>query len=202
MHRNSPSLAELYRGAVVLLETRQPGHVRFIAHTVRDIRNILPQAVAGVKGPGRLEYPARVQAVKEAWEKAGLIPADLSGKGHPSLSASLSVPRTASKPLFKLFRDHEATSTKRVATARQLFLGVVPENADHIGTLEPVVQHWLTVTEWFMRRAHDDGRCDAECAREELVHQFDMFERSLMSIVRGFYPAIEELDEILEDANS
>jgi hypothetical protein len=202
MQRNSPSLAETYRGALILLESRQPGHVRFIAHTVRDIRNILPRVVSGAKGAGRLDYVGQIQNIKGKWESAGLISADLSNKERPSASDSLTVPAAAFKPLLKLFREHETTSQKKVLTARQFFVDAVPENAEHIGTLEPVIQQWLEVTEWFMKRAHDDGRCDAECPREALEHYFEMFERSLMAIVRGFYPAVKELDEILAEANS
>ena len=53
-----------------------------------------------------------------------------------------------------------------------------------------------------MKRAHDDGRCDGECPRDELERQFALFEKTLMAIVRQFYTAIDELDQILEDANS
>ena len=53
-----------------------------------------------------------------------------------------------------------------------------------------------------MKRAHDDGRCDGECPRDELERQFVLFERTLMAIVRQFYTTVDELDQILEDANS
>jgi hypothetical protein len=52
----APSLAELYQGAVQLLDDPGfPGRLRFIAHGVRDVRNRLPDVVAGFERPARFE---------------------------------------------------------------------------------------------------------------------------------------------------
>ena len=71
-----------------------------------------------------------------------------------------------------------------------------------IETLEPVVQHWIEVTHWFMKHAHDDGRCDAECPRDELERQLSLFEKTLLAIVRQFYTGLTNLTKSLEDATS
>lgn len=202
LRRNSPSLAELYAGAVAMLENRPPGHVRLIAHAVREIRNRLPEYVSGVKAGGRLNYIDRIDNIRAVWVRAGLVPNDLLNSGVPSIDTTLAVPREAAKPLLELLRDHELSRTKPTDNARRLFVGAAPENAEVIDTLEPIVRHWIEVTDWFMKRAHDNGRCDAECPRDELERQFMLFERTLMAIVRQFYTAVSELDEILEDANS
>jgi hypothetical protein len=101
-----------------------------------------------------------------------------------------------------LLRDDELARAKPRDTARRVLAIAAPEHADVIETLEPIVQHWIEVTSWFMKRAHDDGRCDGECPRDELERQFALFEKTLMAIVRQFYTAVDELDQILEDANS
>lgn len=54
--KNAPSLAELYQGALFLLRTKPPGFTRLISHAVREIRNRLPDFVAGKKSSSRLEY--------------------------------------------------------------------------------------------------------------------------------------------------
>ena len=62
--------------------------------------------------------------------------------------------------------------------------------------------HWLDVTDWFVQRAHDSGRVDSDCGEDELVARFELFERSLSSLVGSFFEAVEELDAILENANA
>jgi hypothetical protein len=202
LRRNAPSLAELYEGAVLLLQNRPPAHVRLIAHCVREVRNRLPGYVSKVESGGPLSYKGRIDDIVRIWRRAGLLPSDLLSAGLPSIDTSMAVPKPAATAVLKLLRDHELAREKPAETARRLFTSAAPENAAFIDTLEPVIQQWIDVTDWFMRRAHDDGRCDAECPRDELEHQFALFEKALMAIVRQFYTAVDELDQILEDANS
>src|SRR5437879_13040955 len=67
----APSLGELYRGALELVQTAVPGRVRFICHAVREIRNRLPDALSGEER-GRIEYPDLTRSIAKEWEKAGL----------------------------------------------------------------------------------------------------------------------------------
>jgi len=53
-----------------------------------------------------------------------------------------------------------------------------------------------------MKRVHDSNKGDADFDRTEFRAQFDIFEASLASLVRGFFLTVRELDEILEDTNS
>lgn len=53
-----------------------------------------------------------------------------------------------------------------------------------------------------MAWAHDSGKTDSECKEQEFLAQFELFERTLAALVRGFFITTDELDEILEDANS
>jgi hypothetical protein len=56
LRKTSPSLAEIYEGAVVLLFDRQvPGFSRFVSHAVREIRNRLPGVISGTVSAGRLK---------------------------------------------------------------------------------------------------------------------------------------------------
>jgi len=66
-------LAELYEGAVLLLnEEGFPGRTRLICHAVREIRNRLPDAVAGKATFPRLEYGREIDKLARAYERAGL----------------------------------------------------------------------------------------------------------------------------------
>jgi hypothetical protein len=202
LRRNAPSLAELYEGAVLMLQTRPPGHVRLVAHAVREIRNRLPDYVSKVESGGPLDYKSRIDGIVDVWRRAGLLPSDFATSGLPTIDTTTPVPKTAATAVLKLLRDHESARAKPSQTARRLFTSAAPENLEALDALEPVIQHWLDVTQWFMKRAHDDRRCDADCPRQDLEHQFMLFEKTLMAIVRQFYTTVDELDQILEDANS
>lgn len=132
----------------MMLENRLPGHVRFIAHAVREIRNRLPEYVSGVKSGGPLNYTTRIDGIKETWARSGLLPNDLTNSDLPPIDTTLVVPREAARPVLELLRDHELSRAKPAARARRLFIGAAPENADMIDTLEPVVQHWLPHRIW------------------------------------------------------
>src|SRR5579862_3363825 len=64
LDHKAPSLAELYAGAVILLYANPlPGRVRFVAHAVREIRNRLPDAVAGPTKNQGLQYKNRLDDI-------------------------------------------------------------------------------------------------------------------------------------------
>src|ERR1700722_12753916 len=66
--KTSPSLAELYKGAVDLLFGRPvAGFSRFVSHAVREIRNRLPSVVSGTGSSGRLDYTSRIDDLSAQW---------------------------------------------------------------------------------------------------------------------------------------
>lgn len=61
--RNAPSLGELYEGALRMFFAPEfPGRVRFVAHAVREIRNRLPDAIAGPKIGGTFQWINKLSA--------------------------------------------------------------------------------------------------------------------------------------------
>jgi hypothetical protein len=118
------------------------------------------------------------------------------------MQPDISIPRPLFLLIARLVRDHVATRSKPEDSAFRLFEACVPENQQQRDALRPVIQQWLEVTDWFMRRAHDSGRIDADCNEDEIRRNFELFESILGALVRGFFAMVEELDEILEDTNS
>jgi len=68
--------------------------------------------------------------------------------------------------------------------------------------MRPIIMHWLEVTEWFVKRVHHPGTRDERVNPRELREHFELFEATLRALIRGFFKTVEELDEILEEANS
>jgi hypothetical protein len=211
LQRNAPSLAELYEGTLCLMFSTPPlpGRVRLIAHAVREISNRLPDAFVGVQKTTRLDYSTRLDQLSDLCRQIGF---NLDGQfanfdtnketGTPS-QPDVSIPRVLFMEIANLMKDHETTHSKPLDAAKRLFEAIAPESQSLGETaLQPTLNQWLRVNRWFMRNAHDSGKLDAEVDGREIQMQFELFEACLGALVRGFFNTIEELDEILEDANS
>lgn len=207
--RNAPSLGELYEGALrIIFSEAFPGRVRFVAHAVRDIRNRLPDVIAGPKAGGTVQYKNRLDDIANLWKKYGIpldssLPAKVSeGDALPSNNDIPALPYPLFQKVASLVRDHERTSEKRSEAARRLFLAIDPNNRVSEATLRPRIQYWLDTTEWFVERAHNRGQKDTEMGDDELKTRFESFEYALSAMVREFFKTVVDLDEILEQANS
>lgn len=207
--RNAPSLGELYKGAVCLMfGAPLAGRVRFVTHAMREIGNRLPEVMAGRKSGPNLQYKDRIDRLIEVWSAIGL-PTDgsISGTIQPEApgvpaSPEVSIDRRVFDAIAGLVKDHVLTREKPEEAALRLFQAAAPENQQSRDALKPVIQQWVRILRWAVGKAHDSGRVDADCSLEELEHQFELFETTLGALVRGYFKTADELDEILEDANS
>jgi hypothetical protein len=202
MRRNAPSLAELYEGAVTLLDDKPlPGRVRFIAHAVREIRNRLPDTISGpTTKKQRLDYTSRLDDITKLPSAHTLIN-DIGDTTVPQ-STTITIDRKLAKKIAKLLEDHLTTRAKPLDAAQRLFQGLAPENTPLRDTLTPILQQWLIVTKWFVDRAHDAGHTDNYYPEQELRHQFAIFESTLTALITPFFDTLEDLDAILEDTNT
>lgn len=206
--RNAPSLGELYKGAVEMVFQKSfPGRVRFVAHAVREIRNRLPDVIAGPKVGRPLQYKNRLDDIAKTWERHGLpmdgsLPVRVTSKDPLPSDKDVPVPYPVYRKVAELVRDHvRARETQREA-AQRLFQAIDPKNRQLEASLRPRIENWIKTTEWFVQRAHDRGDIDAEMDAEELTKRFEVFECALSAMVRGFFETVEELDAILEEANA
>jgi hypothetical protein len=201
LHRNAPSLAELYEGAVILLDDKPiPGRVRFIGHAVREIRNRLPDIISGPTKKRRLDYTNRLDDLARL-PGARILVADLGGEAAPKTTTT-AIDRKLALKIAELIQDHLTTRTKPLDSARRLFESIAPENSPQREGLIPVIQQWFNTTEWFMKNTHDSGYGDDDFQEQELRHRFSVFETTLSALIKPFFDTLEELDAILEDANT
>jgi len=206
--RNAQSLGELYEGAVeILSQERFPGRVRFVAHAVREIRNRLPEVIAGPKAGGTLQYKNRLDDIASAWKKArlpldGSLPTRESQAGPLPPNHDVGIPLRLYKKLATLVGEHLRTRERPNEAAKRMFEAIDPNNRASEATLRPRIEHWIKSTEWFVKRAHDRGKTDAEMGGDQLKKNFEVFEAALSAMVRDFFKTVDDLDEILEEANS
>jgi hypothetical protein len=204
------SLAELYEGALRMMMDRGfPGRVRFIAHAVREIRNRLPDTLSGKEKLPHGGDVNRLDEIVKKWERHGLpmdgsVPESLVTEPKPEVSSSQAIllPRKLFHLVAQFLGDHRAARMTNKEIAARLFDACSPPARPAGGVLKPAILQWLAVTEWFVQRAHDSGKPDADCDEGELCSQFQLFEATLGALVGSFYNTLDELDAILEEANS
>lgn len=206
--KNAPSLGELYEGALQLLHQKPvcPGSARFVAHAVREVCDRLLYYVHGT-GVSQLQYTNRLDSIARKWKQSG-FPTDGSVALDSTTEAErllptdhVAVPRGVFREVDELIKDHLASRKKPEDVARDLFRTVATESEEWLDQLRPSLLQLVEVRKWFVARVHDSGDTKATRMTEEFWSQFDLFERTLASLVRRFFATTEELDAILEDAN-
>lgn len=207
---NAASLGELYEGAVkMLFENPMPGRTRFIAHAVRDIRNRLPEVISGIRGGSRFEWKQQLDGLLQAWRIAGFplddslpVTVTTSGISSNSRSSDVSLPRRLFHRIAALLDEHYRTRETRREAATRLFESCASGNRPLREALEPIINQWMDITEWFVNTVHDSGQPDGDHDWSEFMRHFLLFEDTLTALVGQFFTTIEGLDEILEDTNA
>jgi len=193
-----PDLAELYEGAVKMTEDASfPGRGWFICHAVREIRNRLPNSVAGKHSIRHLSYPEEVTLIVKAWERAGLEGVYEKKKAKASNEPRQFVTREVLAVIDGLMRRHKEVKNRKEENARRLLIALEPENEQMKSSLNPVVEKWIDETEWFVERVHVGKATD----EDELIAHFETFEIVLGTFAGYFYEGFEEIEQLVEKAN-
>lgn len=200
LHEHAPLLEELFRGSLELLYGRRavPGRFHFVAHAAREMANRMPEALSEVRVKGRLDYKSRLDVIADHWKREGL---NLEGS-LPSSDAQVPLPRPLYRRVAKLVRDHVTTRSKPEEAAIRMYMATSSENKEFIASVKPVVTRWLKTADYFRQRAHVPGIKESNIREEEFQRHFELFEDALGALVRGFYPTLKEINDILEDANT
>jgi hypothetical protein len=207
LKKKAPGLCELYEGALRLVfDNSFPGRYRLVAHAVREIRNRLPDVISWQKEGERVDYPNRIDNICRIWERTG-FPFD--GTIPQSLTHGSEIPKSGNRshrPLFKeiasLLEDHKKGRARNKEKGYRLFEGIAPENQKIRSLLQPIVEQWDEVFEWFMSLVHEPAGKEITVNEKGFLKHFFLFETTLMAFVGGFDQTLEDLDEILKEANT
>jgi hypothetical protein len=208
--QESPSLSQLYEGAVrILFELRLPGYQALVSHAVREIGNGLEFILFGVRSRPRLDYTGRLDQLYNRWESAGFS-TDGSLNGLEPISnpdnsrpKHFKLPLAVANSISKLIAYHGAPRETAFDRAKKLFTRSSPENEKFVDTIRPGVEQWLEVSKFFMSNTHDRRLKDEVVLEyDELQKNFALFETALAVIARPFFETTDELDKIIEAANS
>lgn len=199
---NAPALAPVYTAAVQMaLDEAFPGRVWFVAHAIREIRNRLPDALAGEIASSRTEYRQLAEEVHSCWIEDGL-PEDGStpvvDAADPGASGPVryEISQSLLSSVGGLVAGHLAVSDRNEENARRLFEvaagGPIPRY---------VVKAWLRGTRWAQAFAHIRNKPLRPSDELSLIENFEAFEEALLAIARRSYENMDDLDEILGSAN-
>ena len=203
------SLAELYEGAFVMVETASPpGFVRFVSHAIREICNRLPDRILGDSSE-HLRHSKRLEEIDKAWpDRKRVSLSSLPANPSPNPGGGVLVPHVVAHQLSVLIDDDHAVDGKNVRRAMKMF-----EEAEKVRTgrtiqdaaramMEPAVRQWLTLVRWGVANAHDSGKQDGDADLTELRSRFALLEEMLANLHRDYYSARGELDDVLAKANT
>jgi hypothetical protein len=198
----APNLAPVYEACVLMaVDPTFPGRVWFIAHALRDIRNRLPEAIAGPVEQSRTEYSELARKVTKCWMDEGLpgdgsSPFASSSEPRPGGPPRLNVSQALIEAVGDLVAGDLAIPGRKKDAASRLFAalagGPVPSY---------VIDGWLKAT----GRAEPFAHLRNEPLTTAQVAEFDQIfyecESALIAIASRSYENMDALDEILESAN-
>jgi hypothetical protein len=200
--RTAPQIAEVYAGAVTMVFDRGfPGRVVFVWHAMCEIRNRLPDAVAGEVAASSLEYRDLADEVHRCWVEDGR-PSDgeiaLGDPAEPSASgpARHEVSRDLLLAVGRLVAGHAAVAGRNRANAQRLFDAVAGPAAPAYA-----VRAWLRGGRQAHKLAHVRNKPVDPKDEDSLESEFADFEAALLAIASRSYENMDDLDEILGSAN-
>ena len=207
LERNASELAKLYLSALKLLfeDKEFPARFYLTAHAVREIRNRLPDAVVGVAKTPRVEYVQWLDKIAKEWgeefrfDDSGAESTPIS-PSSPSSTVKVEISLNLFRKISSLVKEHSDNRIKNRETTQKMFLAISPEDYETPEALEPIVTHWMKKTQWF-QKAHVSDIKKREWNEREFLHNFDIFERAMGSLIHEFYKELDELDNVLEQAN-
>jgi hypothetical protein len=112
------------------------------------------------------------------------------------------VPISLVKKLAALLADHRDGTERVKKKAHYLFVGLRKGEPGDEKYLIPIINQWLAVCRWFMARTHVNSTPDRDVITSEFMESFEVFEHLLGSFADDFFSGIEEIDDILEEANT
>jgi len=202
LQQNAPGLAPVYQaGLLMAMDETFPGRVWFVAHAIREIRNRLPDALAGEIASTRTNYMDLAEEIRVRWIDEGL-PDDgsspLAGRSVPSASGAerFEVSAALLTAVAELMAGHTNATENNEQRARRLF--------EAVGGPSPpsyVVKSWLKGTRWANKYAHVRNKPLPLEVEAELADNFVAFEASLLAISNRSYENMDALDELLDSAN-
>ena len=191
-----PVFAEVYKGALKLLDSQTPGYVTFVAHAGRDLMNTLARTVSGVKS-SRFEYQQHLDKLKtewhEEWGAKGINKMDNAENGHL-------VPFKTCQKVKNLIEDYEKGHL-RSKEAGELFFTTFLSYED-IEQIPPNFwSEWKLAKKWFEKHTHLRKEGFSDNTKNDVLKHFKTLDDLLYVAASSEYDRLKDIHEILEETN-
>ena len=192
-----PAYAEVYKGALDLLNKKSPGHISFASHAGRDLMNGLAAAVKGIKRQ-QVQYVQLVDDFKNDWKD------EWGGEGFNTIEDNDEnghvIPNEICKKIKNLVDEHTAGRLRAEDIDSSFFTTFLdyPDKENIPGNLS---QEWRNARLWFLEHTHlpeDEFEIQASNEVEKHFRDLDNF---LYAAAGSELEQLRGIHEILEEAN-
>jgi len=196
--QNYPVLGELYEGAIrILSEENFPGFIQFVAHSVREIKNRLPDLILGEEHV-YFDWKKEIINLEKCWIRADVAIVEVT-ESENLAEYTIPVPYELCKRIEELFNKYaESNETYRNRIFRLFSVATNIRNSEYI--MRPVVLRWIEVTDWFVTIVHVRSEL-LQVDNNNLNKKFLEFENMLHALQGNVFQGTKDLDEILAETN-
>jgi hypothetical protein len=203
LEKTAPHVAAVYAGAVpIAANPVYPGRVTFVWHAIREIRNRLPDALAGEVASSSVQYGALAEAIcvcwiADGWPEDGTLTSSEAAEPSPSGPERFEVSRDMLAAVANLVSGHTAVAGRNQTNVKRLFEAVA-------GTAVPdyAIRTWTRSGRRAHKLAHLANKQVDPNYEQSLMSDFVAFETLLMAIANRSYENMDDLDAILGSANA
>lgn len=192
-----PVFADAYKGSIFLINQRPSGYVTFVAHTGRDLMNILATTVAGID-KGRVQYQQHVDKLEEdwldEWQFSDEVSTNTAPQGH-------FIPIEVCKQITNLITEHKSGQI-RSSQADGLFFSTFLDYSDIEKIPRNFLTEWRDTKKWFLKHAHLRPKPFRVEVDDDLASYFDCLDAYLFIAASSQYERLKDLNEILDTTNA
>ena len=180
-----------------------PGRAHFVAHAIREIQNRLPGALGPKVARRDADYEGLADKIREQWlaegfpDDGGLLPPAESApspSGHPRRDVSVEFLGSVGQ----LVESHNEAQENRRTREKYAFDAM----SDQGPIPRYVVENWRKLYRDVHGFAHARDEPLPADADGEWVERFFTFEGLLMAFSKRSYENLDDLDSLLERANT
>lgn len=195
---NAAPLAEAYEGAIRLVDDGDfPGRIHFIAHAVRDISDRLVYVLDPQLNGNRVQYENEMDRIEKDWPQLRSV-----GDTNDAVAETetVRINRKVASMIDSLVEAHRERR-QRPSNYELLFRVLMRKEPLQSAVHQRLVKDFKKMRGWFMDQTHLPREEVRQVAESELQTQFKRFEGMLHSFVGNYFTGVNELDEILRQAN-
>jgi hypothetical protein len=182
---------------VFLLETPAvPGRGKLIAHSIREVLNILLRIMVGPVA--KRDASALVAKFAKKWSPLSTMRA-----GPTPTTADITIPWGVAVRIDALVEDHKRPLETQFNRITALFMEIQIAPGADPESFRPQAKALKTNHDWFVDIAHEEELLDAKLIDAEFLRRAEVFEKALegFATTSDFFEAKGEIDAILAEAN-